>query len=174
MSYIYTGQTLTGGTLQNVLPNIDIDLPLNHNCNSYRCIFLFLVSCTSCLIIASVVLISMQVAYILHPSILDLSLSEIPQDLEDVLVMKLDAPSEADSESYGWQRVGREFGVSRDELNYFKIEYLRDNGSSTKLLLDKLGCQGKTISDLIVVLQSSRVEFHGVAKLIIQRLLITA
>ena len=86
-----------------------------------------------------------------------------------MLVMKLDAPNVAESNSYGWQKVGREFGISQDELNYFKIEYLRQNGSPTKLLLCKLGCQGKTICDLIDVLQRPEVEFYGIAELIVRR-----
>ena len=101
----------------------------------------------------------------------DFRLSEIPHDLEDMLIMKLDAPNKAESESYGWQKVGRAFNIQQFKLEYFKVEYLRPNGSPTKLLLEDLGCKGKTICDLIDVLQKPRVKLHEIAELIIRRVL---
>lgn len=98
----------------------------------------------------------------------DLNLAEIPPDLEDMLVMKLDVPHGAESQEFGWQKVGNAAGISRCELKYY--EHLGGkNESPTKLLLDKLGSQGRTISYLIDVLQKPRVELGNVAKTIRHR-----
>ena len=64
---------------------------------------------------------------------------------------------------FGWEKVGSAAGIPRRELKYYQNEYLRPNGSPTKLLLDKLGSQGKTISDLLDVLQKPRVQLGSVA-----------
>ena len=64
---------------------------------------------------------------------------------------------------FGWEKVGNAAGIPRRELKYYQNEYLRPNGSPTKLLLDKLGSQGKTISDLLDVLQKPRVQLDSVA-----------
>ncbi|XP_020628632.1 uncharacterized protein LOC110065806 [Orbicella faveolata] len=97
-----------------------------------------------------------------------LNLSEIPPDLEDILVMKLDVPHGAESQEFGWQKVGSAAGISRCELKYY--EHLRGkNESPTKLLLDKLGSQGRTVSYLIDVLQKPRVDLDNVAKTIRHR-----
>ena len=99
---------------------------------------------------------------------LDLNLAEIPPDLEDLLVMKLDVPHGAESQEFGWKKVGNEAGISRCELKYY--EHLGGkNESPTKLLLEKLGSQGRTISYLIEVLQKPRVELDNVAKTIRHR-----
>ena len=59
---------------------------------------------------------------------------------------------------YCWQKVGIEFKISRLDLRYLKIEYKRDNGSPTSKLLEMLGkAKGKTISDLMDVLKSPKV-----------------
>lgn len=98
----------------------------------------------------------------------DLNLAEIPPDLEDLLVMKLDVPHGAESQEFGWKKVGNEAGISRCELKYY--EHLGGkNESPTKLLLEKLGSQGRTISYLIEVLQKPRVELDNVAKTIRHR-----
>jgi len=98
----------------------------------------------------------------------DLNLSQIPPDLEDILVMKLDVPHGAESQQFGWQKVGNAAGISRCELKYY--EHLGGkNRSPTKLLLEKLGSQGRTISYLIDVLQKPRVELGNVAKTIRHR-----
>ena len=103
-------------------------------------------------------------------SVLDLSLSEIPQDLEDILVMMLDVEHDKpENKVFAWQKVGSAAGISRHELKLYKNEYLRQNGSPTKLLLEKLGSQGKTISFLLDVLQTPRVQLGNVAALIRQR-----
>lgn len=99
--------------------------------------------------------------------VLDLNLSEIPPDLEDILVTSLDVPHGAESKVYGWQKVGNAAGISRRELTYY--EYLGGRKESpTKLLLEKLGSQGRTILYLIDVLQRPRVELGSVAKTIIR------
>lgn len=101
--------------------------------------------------------------------VLDLNLSEIPPDLESILIMSLDVPHKAGSrssqEEFGWHKVGTAAGISRRELNYY--QYSRQQ-SPTKLLLDKLGSQGRTISYLIDVLQKPRVELDSVANNIIR------
>ena len=97
-------------------------------------------------------------------SALDLNLSEIPQDLEDILVMRLDVPHDKpESKVYAWQKVGSAAGISRHELKLYRNEYLRQNGSPTKLLLEKLGSQGKTIAYLLDVLQTPTVQLGSVA-----------
>ena len=100
---------------------------------------------------------------------LDLNLAEIPPDLEDILVMKLDVPHGAKcDQEFGWQKVGNAAGIPRHELKYY--EHLGGkNESPTKLLLDKLGSQGRTLSYLIDVLQKPRVELGNVAKTIRHR-----
>ena len=100
---------------------------------------------------------------------LDLNLAEIPPDLEDILVMKLDVPHGAKSDQeFGWQKVVNAAGISKCELKYY--EHLGGkNESPTKLLLDKLGSQGRTLSYLIDVLQKPRVELGNVAKTIRHR-----
>ena len=82
--------------------------------------------------------------------------------------MNLDVPHRAESQVFGWQKVANAAGISRCELRYY--EHLRGkNESPTKLLLEKLGSQGKTISYLIDVLQKPRVELGCVAKTIRHR-----
>ena len=100
---------------------------------------------------------------------LDLNLGEIPPDLEDILVKRLDVPhGRSDNNEYGWVKVGNAAGISRHELKFYKTEYQRPNGSPTKLLLEKLGSQGKTISYLIDVLQAPVVQLDSVAASIIR------
>ena len=69
----------------------------------------------------------------------------------------------SDSEVYGWQKVGNAAGIPRHELTYYEQSVGRYR-SPTKLLLDKLGSQGRTISYLIDVLP--RVELGSVAETI--------
>ncbi|KAJ7383298.1 hypothetical protein OS493_029263 [Desmophyllum pertusum] len=95
-----------------------------------------------------------------------LKLSEIPQDLEDRLVKKLDVRRKGERR-YGWQKVGAEFKICNDDLEYLKIEYKRENGSPTSTLLSILGIRkGKTVSDLVNVLQRPKVKLADVASLI--------
>ena len=77
-----------------------------------------------------------------------------------------DKPSVAESNMYGWQKVGDAAGIPRCELRYY--EHLGKHESPTKLLLEKLGSQGKTISYLIDVLQKPRVQLESVADTIIR------
>ncbi len=57
--------------------------------------------------------------------------------------------------------------IGSDDLEYLKIEYKRDNGSPTSKLLSILGIsKGKTVSDLMNVLRSSKVKLPDVASLI--------
>ena len=100
----------------------------------------------------------------------DLNLCEIPPDLEDILVKRLDVPhGRSGNNAYGWVKVGNAAGISRHELRFYKTEYQRPNGSPTKLLLEKLGSQGKTISYLIDVLQAPEVQLDNVAASIKRR-----
>ena len=95
---------------------------------------------------------------------LDLNLGEIPPDLEDILVKRLDVlHGRSDNNEYGWVKVGNAAGISGHELKFYKTEYQRPNGSPTKLLLEKLGSQGKTISYLIDVLKAPVVQLDSVA-----------
>ena len=100
----------------------------------------------------------------------DLNLCEIPPDLEDILVKRLDVPHDrSGNNAYGWVKVGNAAGISRHELRFYKTEYQRPNGSPTKPLLEKLGSQGKTISYLKDVLQAPEVQLHTVAASIRRR-----
>ena len=94
----------------------------------------------------------------------DLNLSEIPPDLEDILVQELDIrQTPGKYEVFRWQKVGKEAGIPQRELKYLETEYERPCGSPTKVLLDKLGSQGRTISYLIDVLQTPKVQLGSVA-----------
>ena len=97
-----------------------------------------------------------------------LILSELPPDLEVLLVEKLDVRRKGES-FYGWQKVGAAFKICRDELRHLNIEYKRENGSPTSKLLLKLGTSKcATISDLINVLKSRKVNRPDVASRVIQ------
>ena len=96
----------------------------------------------------------------------DLNLSEIPPDLEDLLVKKLDVRRK-DERLYGWQKVGAAFNVDSDDLEYLTLEYKRDNGSPTSKLLSILGISRcKTVSDLVNVLKRRKVKLLDVASLV--------
>ena len=64
---------------------------------------------------------------------------------------------------YGRQKIGAAFKISKDDLKYLNIEYRRDNGSPTSRLLSILGTKGKTVSDLVNVLRSPKVNLPNVA-----------
>ena len=104
-------------------------------------------------------------SYVVLP--LDLNLSRLPPDLEDLLAMKLDIRRKGER-SAGWRKVGAEFKVNQDHLRYLDIEYKRDNGSPTVKLLQILGMNSnKTIADLVEVLKSPKVNRCDIANLII-------
>jgi len=84
-----------------------------------------------------------------------LYLKDIPLVLEDYLIKKLDVRRK-------WQKVGTEFGIKRDDLEYLENEH-RYNKSPTKQLLDTLGCQGRTTADLVNVLKSPNVNYPDIA-----------
>lgn len=82
--------------------------------------------------------------------------------------MELDVPNEADSRDLPWQKVAKAAGLRNREIRYY--EYLSGkNESPTKLLLGKLGSQGRTISYLLDVLQKPRVELCNIANTIRHR-----
>ena len=89
----------------------------------------------------------------------------MPPDLDNLLVKNLDVRCRGERR-YGWQKVGAAFKISKDDLEYLKIEYKRDNGSPTSTLLAILGTRGKTVSDLENVLRSPKVKLPNVASLI--------
>ena len=97
--------------------------------------------------------------------LLDLSLFEMPPDLDNLLVKTLDMRRRGERR-YGWQKIGVAFKISKDDLEYLNIEYRRDNGSPTSSLLEILGTKGKTLSDLENVLRSPEVKLPEVASLI--------
>ena len=104
-------------------------------------------------------------SYVVLP--LDLNLSRLPPDLEDLLAMKLDIRRKGER-SPGWRKVGAEFKVNHDHLRYLDIEYKRDNGSPTVKLLQILGMNSnKTIADLVEVLKGPKVNRYDIANLII-------
>ena len=53
------------------------------------------------------------------------------------------------SKMYGWQKVGNAAGIPRREVEFYETAYRRPNGFPTKLVLDKLGTQGKSVSYLL-------------------------
>lgn len=95
----------------------------------------------------------------------DLHLSEMPPDLDYLLVKNLDMRRKGERR-YGWQKVGAAFKISKDDLEYLKIEYKRVNGSPTSTLLSILGTKGRTVSDLENVLRSPKVKLPKIASLI--------
>lgn len=100
--------------------------------------------------------------------LIDTTLSELPPDLEDLLVEKLDVRCKGER-LCGWQKVGKAFKIPSDFLKYLNIEYRRDNGSPTSKLLLKLGTsEGKTVSDLVNVLKSPEVNLPDVASLMLR------
>lgn len=100
----------------------------------------------------------------------DLNLCDIPPDLEDILVEGLEEQhGRGQNKMYGWQKVGKEAGIPRRELNFYETAYRRPDSFPTKLLLEKLGTQGKTISYLLDVLQRPMVRLDSVASSIRHR-----
>ena len=89
----------------------------------------------------------------------------LPPHLEDLLAMMLDVRLKGRG-SFGWQKVGAEFKVSKVILDYLAVEYERENGSPTIKLLYILGAGGKTISELVDVLKSRKVKRRDIANLI--------
>ena len=87
-------------------------------------------------------------------------MTNIPLALEYSLVKKLDVRRK-------WQKVGTEFGVKRDDLEYLENEH-KYNKSPTQELLYILGCQGRTAADLVNVLKSANVNYPDIA-LLVQR-----
>ena len=53
---------------------------------------------------------------------------------------------------YGWQKVGKEAGIPRRELNFYKTAYRRPDSFPKNMLQRNSGTQGKTISYLLDVL----------------------
>lgn len=102
----------------------------------------------------------------------DLNLAEIPPDLLDKLVMRLDVPqadkSITQGKTFGWQTVGNEVGIPQTELKYYEHLGRHASESPTKILLDKMGSQGKTISDLVDVLNKPKLKLGNVAETIIR------
>ncbi|PFX27698.1 hypothetical protein AWC38_SpisGene7581 [Stylophora pistillata] len=102
----------------------------------------------------------------------DLNLAEIPPDLLDKLVMRLDVPQAEKSitqgKTFGWQTVGKEVGIPQTELKYYEHLGRHASESPTKMLLDKMGSQGKTISDLVDVLNKPKLKLGNVAETIIR------
>lgn len=97
-----------------------------------------------------------------------LALSDISLDLENKLIMKLDVRHKGE---YGWQTVGRAFGIDRDRLKYLETAYKRGVESPTKELLEILDkCQGRTVGDLINTLEGPKVNRPDVALLIRQQI----
>ena len=97
----------------------------------------------------------------------------MPPDLLDELVMRLDVPqgdvqSVHHSRTFGWQIVANAVGIPPTKFKYYEhLGTLKDE-SPTKRLLEKLGSQGKTISDLIAVLNRPKVKLGNVADTIIR------
>lgn len=82
--------------------------------------------------------------------------------------MKLDTPYGVGRHEFPWQKVAKAAGLRQTDLSYY--EYLsRKNESPTKLLLDQLGSQGRTILDLIDILEKPQVDLGKIANIIRHR-----
>lgn len=83
-----------------------------------------------------------------------LNLCDIPQDLENTIIKSLETsyPRRGKNVQYGWQKVGIRAGIPPQELKFFETEYRRPNGYPSKLLLERLGGAGYTVSDLLNLL----------------------
>lgn len=62
-------------------------------------------------------------------------IDDIDYDVELIIVSGLD---ENKAQAKNWYDVGRKLGLSRSDLNHIKREDLRQGGSPTKVLIDKL------------------------------------
>lgn len=84
-----------------------------------------------------------------------LNLCHIPQDLENIIIKSLEAshPRKGKNVQYGWQKVGIRAGIPPHDLKFFETEYRRPNGYPSKLLLERLGGAGNTVSDLLNLLE---------------------
>lgn len=84
-----------------------------------------------------------------------LNLCHIPQDLENIIIKSLETyhPRKGKNVQYGWQKVGIRAGIPPHELKFFETEYRRPNGYPSKLLLERLGGAGNTVSDLLNLLE---------------------
>ena len=92
-------------------------------------------------------------------------MSNLPLDLEDILIKKLDVRQKGEF-LYGWQKLSKAFGIKKEDIDYIEIAYKRPGGSPTKDLLEILACRGKKISDLVKALKSPQVNFPDIALLI--------
>ena len=54
---------------------------------------------------------------------------------------------------YGWKEVGIEAGMSSQDLMFYETEYRRPNGYPSKMILERLGGEGKTVSHLLNILK---------------------
>ncbi|XP_068694561.1 uncharacterized protein [Montipora foliosa] len=87
----------------------------------------------------------------------DCNLAQLPLNLQEILMKKLDVRCKG--RYYGWQKVGAAFKVDIDDMRYLELEYKKDNGSPTLRLLELLGIErNKTISDLVILLKSSKIK----------------
>ena len=84
-----------------------------------------------------------------------LNLCHIPQDLENIIIKSLETshPRKGKNLQYGWQKVGIRAGIPPHDLKFFETEYRRPNGYPSKLLLERLGGAGNTVSDLLNLLE---------------------
>jgi len=90
-------------------------------------------------------------------------LSKISLILEELLIKKLDVQRNGER-LYGWQKVGAGFDMGKDDLKYLENAYKKDGGSPTKELLERLSCQGKSVSDLVKVCRD--VNYRDIVALI--------
>lgn len=87
----------------------------------------------------------------------DCNLAQLPLNLQELLMKKLDVRRKG--RYNGWQKVGAAFKVNIDDMRYLELEYKKDNGSPTLKLLELLGItRNKTISDLVILLKSSKIK----------------
>ena len=64
-----------------------------------------------------------------------MKIDDIDYEVESIIVSGLD---ENKAQAKNWYDVGRKLGLSRSDLNHIKREDLRQEGSPTKALIDKL------------------------------------
>ena len=95
-------------------------------------------------------------------------LSDIPLDLEDIIVKTLEVTCRG---QYGWKKVGKVLGVNQDNLNYWEnLKSMEKPATGQLLETIKATHPEFTIIDLMDTLRSPEVQLPEVALRIHQHL----
>ena len=109
---------------------------------------------------------------------LDLSLSNLPEDLIDFLIKMLDVTwhGQQHGQRHGqlsWKELGIKMGIPPIDVMYLEVEYRTEAGSPTRTLLERLGVDGRTLNDLLAALCSPSVGRRDIVNTINRSWLLT-